>query len=471
MRPATIRSYLLLLNLVAFFPLLVTAAMSGAPLSAGTALTLCTFALAMLLSVRLANAIRDALAALPGGTANTRIREFAEASATVAAGLRSARAREHALREADSAKDAFYAVLSHELRNPLGALAAAAQVLQALTQRNPAAGEAAQVVTRQVEQMTRLVEDLLDVTRVTRGKVSLSRQPLDLAAVAERTVRELRACGRLEQHHVNLDLQPVCVRADEARVAQIVLNLVGNALKYTPAGGSIDVSLRRDRDTAVLRVHDSGVGMTPELAMRVFDAFVQGDGSLERRSGGLGIGLTLVKHLVELQGGRAFAASAGPGCGSVFTITLPASDLKPEPDPRAAQAGALQSHRILLIEDNADARRALADALSLAGHEVHTASDGRTGMDALDTLDPDVAVIDIGLPGLNGYQVAQAVRAMPRHEGVALIALTGYGQPDSQRRAREAGFDQFVTKPIAPQQLVRLMETALAGKKQSVAAH
>jgi signal transduction histidine kinase/CheY-like chemotaxis protein len=392
-----------------------------------------------------------------------RVREIAEVGEVLAASAQAVRLREKSLRDADRAKDEFVAMLSHELRNPLGALAAAAQVLSKVGLQEGPAAQAGEVVSRQVEHMSRMVEDLLDVSRVTRGKVSLARQPFDFATLVDDTIAEMRAAGRLAGHEVRLDLAPVWVRADEARAAQIVSNLVGNAVKYTPVGGQVVVSLRRDRDSAVLRVRDSGIGMAPELAARVFDLFVQGEQQLDRGPGGLGIGLTLVKHLAELQGGKAFAASAGPGQGSTFTVTLPATEPQPgQPSEKKAQER--RRHRIVLIEDNDDARRTLAAALALEGHQVHEAADGISGIAALARVNPDVAVVDIGLPGVDGYKVAETLRGAPEHDSMVLIALTGYGQPDSLRRAREAGFDEYVTKPIAPERLVRLMDVAIEAR-------
>jgi CheY-like chemotaxis protein len=209
--------------------------------------------------------------------------------------------------------------------------------------------------------------------------------------------------------------------------------------------------------------------MAPELAARAFDLFVQGEQQLDRGPGGLGIGLSLVKHLAELHGGKAFAASAGPGQGSIFTVTLPA--IEPQPGrPAQKKAPERRRHRIVLIEDNEDARRTLAAALSLEGHQVHEAADGITGIATLSRVNPDVAVVDIGLPGVDGYKVAETLRGAPEHDSMVLIALTGYGQPDSLRRAREAGFDEYVTKPIAPERLVRLMDVALDARARRASA-
>jgi CheY-like chemotaxis protein len=392
------------------------------------------------------------------------VAELAEAGEKLVQAANAVRGRDAALRAAERTKDEFLAILGHELRNPLGALAAAAHVL-----RQAPAGEGAlratEVVTRQVDHMTRLIEDLLDLSRVTRGKASLSRQPLNLAAAVEKSLNELRLAGRLERHDVRLEVSEVWARADEARIQQIVSNLVGNAVKYTPEGGSIVVTLRRDRDAAVLRVRDNGTGMSPDLAARVFDLFVQGEEPGKRGAAGLGIGLALVKHLAELHGGKAFAASSGPGQGSIFTVSLPAIEARPEAAPGLAAAQESR-HSILLVEDNADMRRTMIAALELDGHEVYEAADGNAGIRAIAEVKPDVAVIDIGLPGLNGYEVAAALRRDPQCQGMVLVAMTGLEQPDSLRRAREAGFDEYVTKPIPPERLVRLIDAARASRNR-----
>jgi CheY-like chemotaxis protein len=239
---------------------------------------------------------------------------------------------------------------------------------------------------------------------------------------------------------------------------------VGNAVKYTPPGGTIVVSVRRDRNTVQLRVRDDGIGMAPELTARVFDLFAQGEPAGERAAGGLGIGLGLVRRLAELHGGNVFAASSGPGEGSVFTVTLPATEARQvEAPPPAAAHDEQEKHRILLIDANAAARGALQAALELEGHRVYAAADASAGLQQAAAAAPDVAVIDIRLPDLTGYQVAEALRGRaPEGKHMVLVALTGYGQPDSPRRAQEAGFDQFVTKPIAPDRLLRLIHVACA---------
>ncbi|MGE5639764.1 MAG: ATP-binding protein [Clostridia bacterium] len=375
--------------------------------------------------------------------------------------LHMARTREIALRHADSAKDEFIAMLGHELRNPLNALLAAAHMLERMKGADPMAREAGAVVGRQARQMTRLVEDLLDMNRIVRGKVSLSRRPLDLARAVEKTVNEMRVAGRLAKHAVHLALRPAWVRADEARIEQMVANLVGNAVKYTPEGGRIDVELRRDGDDAVLRVRDTGVGMSVELTSKVFELFVQAEGA-QRRGGGLGIGLTLVRHLAELHGGKVFAASSGAGEGSVFTLVLPAIEAAEEPASALPVTVQHARRRILLVEDHAETRSALFAALQLDGHRVYEAADGGAGLRAAQAVKPEVAVIDIGLPDIDGYEVASALRADPQRDEMVLIAVTGFERPETQRLAREAGFDDYVAKPVAPDQLARLIEAAFS---------
>ena len=405
---------------------------------------------------------REAELPNPGGVAEVR-----EVGRALVDAANTARTREHALRSADRAKDEFLAMLSHELRNPLGALAGAAHLLRLLAPKDETAIRATDIVGRQVQHMTRLVEDLLDVSRVTRGKISLSREPLDLARAVEAVVQQWRSSGRLAKHEVRVELSPAWVRADAARIDQIIANLVGNAVKYTQDGGQVAITVRRERNAALLQVRDTGMGMSPDLAARVFDLFVQGETSLDRSLGGLGIGLTLVKRLAELHGGTAAAASEGPGKGSVFSVSLPAIEAPLQAPP--AQAGPAEPaprrlHKILLIEDNDDARRTLSLALQMNGHQVYAAPDGKVGIETADAVDPEVAVIDIGLPGLNGYQVGEDLRRKPAHDSMVLIALTGYGQPDSLRRARDAGFDEYITKPIEPERLMRLIDVACAAK-------
>ena len=355
---------------------------------------------------------------------------------------------------ANRTKDEFLAMLGHELRNPLGAIGSAAHVLSRTAGGNSATTRASEIIGRQVQHLARIVDDLLDVSRVVAGKVVLRLQPVDLAEVARR-VATLHGGPAGARHVISVHTTPTWVSADPTRMEQILTNLLANAVKYTPPGGEITVSVRRDGDHAVLTVLDTGVGIRPELLPRVFDLFVQSDRSLERSGGGLGIGLSLVRQLVELHGGTVDAASAGPGRGSTFTVRLPvlAAPAGADDDARPAVAG--PPRRVLVIEDNDDAREMLRNLLRLFGHEVHEACDGAMGLEEARRLRPDAALIDIGLPGMDGYEVARRIRAdLP---GARLVALTGYGQPEDRERALAAGFDVHLVKPVDPDQLQRLL--------------
>jgi signal transduction histidine kinase/CheY-like chemotaxis protein len=356
------------------------------------------------------------------------------------------------------AKDEFLAMLGHELRNPLGAIAAAIGVLKTTGPREPPIERARAVIARQVQHLSRLVDDLLDVSRLTTGKVRLERRPADLGALVASAMTAWRAAGRFARHQVAVDASPAWIAADETRIEQVLENLVGNALKYTPAGGQITVAVRRDGDTAVLEVADTGPGMPSNLGDKVFDLFVQGDRDLDRSQGGLGIGLTLVKALVTLHGGTVEVDGAGPDRGAVFTVRLPGVPAPVSPGAAASSpTPSVPPRRVLIIEDNEDAREMLRTALTLAGHEVHDAADGRAGIEAARTVVPDVALIDVGLPGLNGYDVARRIRADACGQSMVLIAITGYGQDEDRRRALDAGFDAHLTKPVLPERLTELI--------------
>jgi CheY-like chemotaxis protein/two-component sensor histidine kinase len=384
------------------------------------------------------------------------VEEVDEVRRAMVEASRMVREREDALRSADRAKDEFLAMLGHELRNPLNAIGSAAQILQLSRPEGEHADSAVGIITRQVHHMRRLVDDLLDVSRVTSGRVKLSLQRIDLASRVRAALESLRASGRLEGHELRFDLAPVWIDADAARIEQIVVNLVGNAAKYTPPGGSIDVRVRQEGRQAVLEVVDTGRGLSPELLPRVFDLFVQGQRSLDRSEGGLGIGLTLVKRLVELHGGTVHAASEGPERGARFSVRLPAVEA-PASLPRDA-AGAeleIEPQRILVVEDNDDARQALVGALRLRGHETFEAPDGPAGLARAADCRPDVVIVDIGLPGIDGYEVGKRLRQTPGGAELVLLALTGYGQEESRQRALASGFDAFFIKPLSPERLLR----------------
>jgi len=358
--------------------------------------------------------------------------------------------------EANRIKDEFFAMLGHELRNPLGAITTALHVIDTGGPGDERSAQAREIITRQVRHLVRLVDDLLDVTRLATGKITLGRRPVDLAALTRRVVGSLAATTprlRLEARAGG----PAWIEADETRLEQILANLLGNAVKFTPAGGRVTVAIETPDHEAVLRVEDTGAGIPGDLLPRIFDLFVQGQTGLHRPAPGLGIGLTLVKRLVDLHDGRVEAASQGPGRGSVFTVRFP---LRPAPgeagDPAPRRAGPPVRRRVLIVEDHDDARDMLRHLLTQTGHEVHEAADGLAGLYQALALRPDAAVIDIGLPGLDGYEVARRIRAAG-DAGVLLVAVTGYGQSGDRQRSSEAGFDAHLTKPVDPLALESLL--------------
>jgi signal transduction histidine kinase/CheY-like chemotaxis protein len=365
-----------------------------------------------------------------------------------------AEARQEAER-ANRGKDEFLAMLAHELRNPVAAITTAAAVLERVDASVSVAAKSRAIVKRQAKQLKRLVDDLLDVGRLASGKLALSRVPVDLAAAVGRSLTIMEATGRFERHVVRFERRSVWVHADPGRLEQILTNLLVNAVKFTPEGGAIRVTVGPEDGAAILRVADTGIGIPAELLPRVFDPFVQGDRP-GHGPGGLGVGLMLVRQLAELHGGSVEARSAGAAQGSEFIVTFPVI-APPGRDSRDEPALAPRARRrVLIVEDDADGREALRTLLELAGHEVHEAADGHGGLRAALDLRPDVAFIDVGLPGLDGLDVARALTANdgPRPR---LVALTGYGQPEDQRRARDAGFDEHLTKPVDPDELLGML--------------
>ncbi|MGB8294639.1 MAG: ATP-binding protein [Polyangia bacterium] len=369
-----------------------------------------------------------------------------------------------ALREADRRKDEFMAMLSHELRNPLSPIRNSLFILERAPLGSEQAQRAKVVITRQVEQLTRIVDDLLDVTRVTRGKLQVKRRPLELGELMRRTVEDHRllvANAGLELE-VRLAPRPLWVDGDSARLAQALGNVLANAVKFTSRGGHILVALEESAapfGTAVLRVRDDGVGINRGLLPRLFDPFSQADRTLDRSRGGLGLGLTLVKGLVEQHGGEVHAESEGPGKGAEFIIQLP---LVRAPAAEVSVAPDLPHHstrRVLVIEDNVDAADSLREALMLAQHEVVVAYRGPDGLAKAREFKPDVVLCDIGLPEMDGYQVARAIRADDQLRNVQLIALTGYALPQDLAKAREAGFDQHLAKPPSLEKLEEVLES------------
>jgi len=371
-------------------------------------------------------------------------------------------AREQAARQeaesANRAKDEFLAMLGHELRNPLGAISNAVHVLEGLGKPGDATATVRGIIGRQTAHLARLTDDLLDVGRVMVGKVVLDLKLIDLREVSDRAVGALREGGRLKGHHVSFEGVPAWIEGDTTRIEQVVTNLVTNAVKYTPPGGSIKVRVTPKGRTAVLSVEDDGLGIGPDLLPRIFDLFVQGQLPADRVQGGLGIGLTLVKRLTELHGGNVEAYSDGPGRGATVTASFPvATSSGPQREEREAPAEIAQ--RILIVEDNDDAREMLRALLELRHHTVREATDGPSGIKAALQFQPDVALIDVGLPGLNGYEVARYLRASESGKRMRLIALTGYGLPADALHAREAGFDAHLVKPLHPDHLAEILRT------------
>jgi CheY-like chemotaxis protein len=355
----------------------------------------------------------------------------------------------------------FLAMLAHELRNPLGPVVSALHVIRAQVGDDAQLRRVLQIADRQLRHQARLLDDLLDVSRVVHDKVVLKIEPVDLVALVRQAVDDSTPAIQGRAHAVELRLpdQPVVVGGDATRLEQVLRNLLGNAVKFTPPGGRISVAVARERETAVVTVSDTGVGIAADMQSRVFDLFVQGDPSLARSQGGLGIGLTLVRRLVELHGGTVRASSAGPQRGSTFEVRVPlgatasAAATAPVPEPVA------RALRILLVEDSADAREALGKLLERDGHSVKVSPDGLTAVRVAAETAPDVVLVDIGLPGMNGYEVARRIR---RRLGpsVRLIALTGYGDAEARRRTRDAGFDGHLVKPVFPETLVRALGSA-----------
>ncbi len=359
--------------------------------------------------------------------------------------------RAEKLAAADQRKDEFLAMLAHELRNPLAPLSTALHLVRIdPTQRE----RFLDMADRQVKQLVHLVDDLLDVSRITHGKIALRKERVALADVVARAVETARPAieGRGQKLTVSLPAAPVHLDADPSRLAQVVGNLLGNASKYTQPGGSIWITAERLDEELVLRVRDTGVGLAPDLLPQVFDLFVQGDRSLDRARGGLGIGLTVVRRLVELHGGRVEARSAGLGHGSEFVIRLPVpqtpfATAATEPPPAASPGVPARALRILVVDDNTDSAQGLASVLTLWGHEVRVAFDGLAALELAEAQVPDVILSDIGLPGMDGYALARRLREHPGFGGAVLIALSGYGRDDDRRRALDAGFDHHLVKP------------------------
>ena len=372
---------------------------------------------------------------------------------------------EDALREADRRKDEFLAILGHELRNPLGPIRNAARFLKLKASHDDELKRPIEMIERQVDQMTRLIDDLLDVSRISRGVLELRTERLSISDIVEAAVDACHDEIQEREHRLSVRLphHPTELEADRVRLVQVLCNLIGNAVKYTPAGGRIEVAAVRREDVLVLTVKDDGIGIPRENLSEIFDLFAQVDRSLERE-GGLGIGLTLSRELVKLHGGTIEARSDGPGRGSEFVLSLPVvtgkatravSPAAPEVDVSSTP------RRILVADDNRDAVESLTLLLTAAGHQVTTAFSGEEALASARQVVPEVVLLDIGMPNGNGYDVARRIREHSWGKEVYLVALTGWGQDADRHLAREAGFDAHLVKPVAPEAIMRLLSSAV----------
>jgi len=363
-----------------------------------------------------------------------------------------------ALRDADRRKDEFLAMLAHELRNPLAPIRTAAEVISRRVMNDVTTQRAAEVVMRQATQLTRIVDDLLDVSRISMGHIELKRETLLLSDVIDHAMETVAPLWRAKQQEISVasSLVPVYVRGDLARLVQSFGNVMTNAAKYTQDGGKISIHVSSTDDSVKVEVSDTGAGISPEFMPRIFDLFTQADRTLDRAQGGLGIGLSVVKKLIEMHGGRISARSDGLGRGSTFEFVLPRGE-PPKPAVQAERDVSVASRRVLVVDDNADAANSLAELLRMDGHQAQPAYSAEDALSLAQSFDPDVVLLDIGLPRMDGYEVARRLRHSLLRKGVKLIALTGYGQPEDRERAHCAGFDAHLVKPVDLAALTRLL--------------
>jgi signal transduction histidine kinase/CheY-like chemotaxis protein len=372
------------------------------------------------------------------------------------------RQAEQALSEADRRKDEFLAMLAHELRNPLAPIRSASEVLALKLAAQPAVQGTIGIIRRQVTQLTRLVDDLLDVSRVTQGRIQLDRRPIALADVVASAVEAVEPLVAAKKQRLALaaSAEPLFVDGDLARLTQCVANILTNAAKYTEAAGAIRLRTRAEGREAVVEIQDSGIGIAPRLLPQVFDLFVQGERTIDRSQGGLGIGLSIVKRLVQMHDGEVTAHSDGEGRGSTFTIRLPR--IEPPASAAAAREHAEAARgRVLVVDDNEDAANSLAMLLQVQGHETSVAYDGTAALQSVASFQPGLVLLDLGLPGMDGYEIARRIRALPESDRIRLVALSGYGQPEDRRRTKAAGFDEHLVKPVDTGALQQVLSSFL----------
>ena len=380
---------------------------------------------------------------------------------------------EESLALADRRKDEFLATLGHELRNPLAALLTALQLLKTASIQEPGLVRAIAVMERQLSHLNRLVNDLLEVSRITRGLIEVEREPVDLASVVHSAIDTSRPVLDAAGHQLSVELptEPVAVYGDAVRLTQVLANLLTNAAKYTNAGGHVWIHVRKEADRAIVSVRDDGIGIAADQLASVFDMFTQVDRSSRQAQGGLGIGLTLVRSLVAMHGGRVEARSEGLGSGSEFIVELPVVAVAGRvlPSEQSKTAKALPRRRILVVDDNRDAAESLGELLTALGATVCVVHSGREALDALDSFGPDSVLLDIGMPAMDGYEVARKIRSTDEHGDVLLIAVTGWGQEHDERRSLAAGFDHHLVKPPDIDKLRELLATGWSDPERTVA--
>jgi signal transduction histidine kinase/CheY-like chemotaxis protein len=383
------------------------------------------------------------------------------------------RVQAEALRDSDRRKNEFLATLAHELRNPIAPLRNALGVLYLQPPRDPTLLEIRDIFDRQIQQLSRLLDDLLDVSRIAEGKVVLKKQNVNLGSIVSEAVQMSQPLMSSRQIRLSVALPPddLWMHGDPARLVQIVANLLNNAAKYTDRGGQVWISAQRDAGEAVLRVRDTGAGISADLLPHIFDLFTQAEWPSDRSQGGLGIGLTLVRKLVELHGGSIVAKSEGPGQGSEFIVRLPVLAVIPavvlEKQGDQPPKNSLPRRRVLVVDDNIDAAQTLAMLLKLQGQEIQVAYDGLSALQVAESFHPEVVLLDIGLPRMDGYEVARRLREQVGADRVLLAALTGYGQDEDRRRSTAAGFNVHLVKPVSPEALCLLLATPTTSRAPS----